>query len=357
MKKYFSITISFIIILLSCIITNAAENSKITIGSVKVERNDTFEIPIIVENNPGIIATRLYVSYDSSKIKLIEAKNGSIFDNSTSYFSNNTDEIPYTLLWEDALASNNNYKNGTLAILSFKKLSTFNEGTSTIVLAIDDKSTFDVNLNNVKFASNNGTVSVIGNTQKNQSTTTSKVSSVQTTKAISSTNVVLSEQGNTTATIQKCAHKTKKWIKISDSTCNKEGKEKLVCQDCKIVLAVQSIPISAHNFSSWKQISNSNEKKAYARTCLICGFEENKEEQNGSTIIHTIPSSTSKQEKELNESGINTSLYESTTQPEKQGEQSKNNNTAKEFIIIGSAVICLLSLLLILYKKKGKNNV
>ena len=158
-----------LITLIICILFFAICNFSIiaaSVGSVVAENvnavsGETFQMKIIIKNNPGIIAFSMKVSYDNSKLTLVKASNGEVFSLSCATFGNNTSAVPYSMLWEDALARSNNKNNGTLAILTFKVNSSAKAGQTDVKISLDQGSVFDVNLNDVSFTVTNSKVTIL----------------------------------------------------------------------------------------------------------------------------------------------------------------------------------------------------
>ena len=140
---------------------NDDENaSVISTGSATVTRGKTVSVPVILENNPGIVSMRLNVAYDSRWLTLesvtdygLLGTNGSDPDYGGS---------PYTLVWE-GLLSENITANGTIAELTFRVSEDAPEGSCAIRLSYN-YSLYDImdkNLNPVYFNLVHGVLNVI----------------------------------------------------------------------------------------------------------------------------------------------------------------------------------------------------
>ena len=79
---------------------------------------DTVSVAIKMDENPGIIAARIKVSYDSKALTLMKAEDGGILGEYT--FGNDKKANPYVMLWENGTASKDYTATGTLATLTFK---------------------------------------------------------------------------------------------------------------------------------------------------------------------------------------------------------------------------------------------
>ncbi len=112
------------------------------------------KMPINLKNNPGIAALSLNISYDKTKLKLLGAADGKILGSSTFLAGNDLTLVPYTLNWDD-LAAENNTGNGVVATLEFEVLA---EGFIPVEIALNQRSTFNVDLKEVGFATGAGMI-------------------------------------------------------------------------------------------------------------------------------------------------------------------------------------------------------
>lgn len=143
-------------------------------------------------DNPGIIATRIFVHYDKSVLRLDRAENGDVFEEKHALFGKDLTASPYILLWDDSLATVNNTKSGTLFTLKLTVLKGTTNGQTAVKLQVDGGSTFDAELNPVSVAGCTAYVHVptVSETTKPTSpaakptaATTSTTAKVTTTKA------------------------------------------------------------------------------------------------------------------------------------------------------------------------------
>ena len=116
----------FIGMVLVTVIEYDAAAPKYSILSAKGFAGDTVEIYIAVENNPGIISLRNYISYDMDALELISIENTGLLNGFTNPAPNISS--PYILRWTDALATQNNLQNGNIVKLTFKIKEGISEG-------------------------------------------------------------------------------------------------------------------------------------------------------------------------------------------------------------------------------------
>lgn len=132
-----------------------AASGKLT--ATAAESGDKVTVTVRLDN-PGIVATRIFVRYDSGVLQLTEAKNGEVFPSGT--FGKNVTDNPYTMLWDESLRRDNNTTSGTLCVLTFDIKGGTETGTTSVRIAVDKASTFDVDLNSVTVADGSCSVSV-----------------------------------------------------------------------------------------------------------------------------------------------------------------------------------------------------
>lgn len=159
MKKGLSIFLAVIMSLSMNFVVGAA-NPMISVAQVSGNRGDNIDVKVKISGNPGIISIRMFVKYDKDALKLIKASNGEIFNESTATFGDDIDANPYTLLWEDALSTEDHTDDGILVTLTFKILDTAAEGKSNIEILLDKGSTFNSNIEEVDFGISNGFVNI-----------------------------------------------------------------------------------------------------------------------------------------------------------------------------------------------------
>ena len=149
------------VIALSCLSLSAAaaDVPAIAAGNAEGAPGDVVRVDVTLENNPGMVATRIFVEY-APALKLLKAENGEIFPNGNAVFGNDCSADPYTLLWDESLRRDNNTQSGTLCTLTFEILDVA-AGTYPITLTVDARSTFDVDLKEVTIGGCSGSVRVI----------------------------------------------------------------------------------------------------------------------------------------------------------------------------------------------------
>lgn len=102
MKKAFSILIAFCI---TVIMLNAGSafaiadaSGTISVGTAVGSKGDTVTLTVIVSDNPGIVALRIFVSYNSDNMTLNNVENGDIFADSAADFGADFSNNPFVIL-------------------------------------------------------------------------------------------------------------------------------------------------------------------------------------------------------------------------------------------------------------------
>lgn len=88
------------------------------------------KVTLSIADNPGIIALRQTIAYDTTALELTGVKNLGLLSGYTQ--PSPTLASPYTLRWADSLATSNNAKNGAIAELTFRILDQAKAGSYTI---------------------------------------------------------------------------------------------------------------------------------------------------------------------------------------------------------------------------------
>lgn len=138
----------------------AAGGGVIELSDASGKAGDQVQVIISLKNNPGIIAATMEVSYDASKLRLVNAKDEGLLKD--SIFSDSYSRNPYYLSWNDALATVNNCAEGIIATLTFEILPEAAVGKTEVVLNLSDPEIFDTNLNEVAFTGKNGIITIQG---------------------------------------------------------------------------------------------------------------------------------------------------------------------------------------------------
>lgn len=130
---------------------------KVTAGRAKP--GETVQVTVSTLNNPGIIATRLHLSYDPDVLTLTAADNGNVFSDASFQRGGDLSAIPFNVLWKDAVGSNHT-ANDVLVTYTFLVADDAPAGQTAITLEYDADSTFDRDLESISFNVMNDSVEV-----------------------------------------------------------------------------------------------------------------------------------------------------------------------------------------------------
>ncbi len=119
MKRIFSLVLAFAILFSCFICANEEENVPTlkVVGGTSIPGRSV-EVSLVMENNPGVMAIKIELSYDDTYLTLKEFKDNGMLK---TYFGETEDlsDNPYTLCWADVEGRKNNMGNGVLAVLTF----------------------------------------------------------------------------------------------------------------------------------------------------------------------------------------------------------------------------------------------
>ena len=127
----------------------------------------TVSVDVSLANNPGIIAMRLRVGYDSTYLKLSSVVDAGVFG--TKYHGNDVTANPYVLCWGNDDAAENFVVNETIVTLNFEVAANTPTGTYPITITYDNNNDdiYDLDIRPVEFTVNNGGIEVTEKPKEN----------------------------------------------------------------------------------------------------------------------------------------------------------------------------------------------
>lgn len=137
---------------------------ELIVSNVKAKAGQSFDVTINIENNPGIVATKLNISYDSSVLTLNSVTDGGLLGTNTFMAGKNITSNPYSVIWEDSLSTENYSEDGTILTLNFTVKDEAPVGTTPITVTYDTGSTFNRDLSYVQLNVVNGEVEITDRT-------------------------------------------------------------------------------------------------------------------------------------------------------------------------------------------------
>ena len=102
-KKILSVFLALTLLLACVTLQTSAEGAPaFAAGNAEANPGDTVEIPILIKNNPGIIALDVYVSFDRDVLTLQNATDALLFsDRPVVTFGGSYDTDVFHILWEN----------------------------------------------------------------------------------------------------------------------------------------------------------------------------------------------------------------------------------------------------------------
>ena len=134
-------------------------SAKLVLDSVSGAAGEIVEVKLNIKNNPGVAAAKLKLAFDSTVLTLTEVTDGGILGNAV-----HKPELtnPYTLCWENDLATENFTADGTLVTLRFAIAEDAPAGEYAITMSYGTTNgdIMDVDLNDVPMTAVQGKVTV-----------------------------------------------------------------------------------------------------------------------------------------------------------------------------------------------------
>lgn len=145
------------------ILTYKTLASLVKAADVSGKAGQEVEVAISLENNPGLIAVGLEVSYDRDKLELVSAKDGGKMNLSGSAgftTSKNITDYPYVMNWEDSLSEVNYTGDDVIGTMTFK-IKTDCAVDDTAAVSIKVTNAYDAALNTKTLKPQDGTITVV----------------------------------------------------------------------------------------------------------------------------------------------------------------------------------------------------
>ena len=158
LKKIISLLAAAAILASLCAGVVFAADQRIVIGEGTGFVGDTVNIPVTVENNPGMWGMDLTVSYDITALKLKDVINGGVYADS-ELTKGNFESGSYKLSYESAELADTT-KSGILATLVFEIKDTAEEKTYDIEASYNSGDIVNIDEKAVDFELVNGSVTV-----------------------------------------------------------------------------------------------------------------------------------------------------------------------------------------------------
>ncbi len=90
------------------------EKPRLFLSDATAKAGERIDVTLSIMNNPGIVATSVSLAYDNTVLKLVDVQDGGLLGSDAFSPGNDYTCVPYTVLWEDGLVSQNYTGNGVL---------------------------------------------------------------------------------------------------------------------------------------------------------------------------------------------------------------------------------------------------
>lgn len=225
MKKIIStiIAVAALAIPFSVMEASAADTaSEIKVATVSAEAGSEIDVPVEITSNEGIVAISFTIEYDTDALELVSVKDCGLFADASYTPGGDLTAVPFRVMWENALATDNYTDTGSVAVFHFNVLDTAESGLSEIKINVEADNTFDVNMDDVAFESVNGGIEIAGEETTTTTTETTTTTTTTTTTATTTTTeetTTTTEETTTTETTTTTTT-TEKYFASEDELCN-----------------------------------------------------------------------------------------------------------------------------------------
>lgn len=161
-KKLISSLLSIVMLISAAPSVIYAENetTSITVQSVTAAAGTTVDVPVVVQNNPGILGATLKFTYDPT-LTLQSVTNGSAFS-SLTMTKPGVFTSPCKVMWDGQDLDEDDIKDGNILILKFAVPNDATEGTTyNISASYEDGDFVDYNLDSIGLSITNGAITVV----------------------------------------------------------------------------------------------------------------------------------------------------------------------------------------------------
>ena len=139
------------------------KSSKLSIYADKVTaaRGSTITVPVIINNNSGILGAALTVEYDSSVMTLTSAQNGSAFSGVLTLTKSKTLDSGCRFLWDGIELEKGQIKDGDILLLTFDIADNAEAGEYEIGISCDKGSFIKSDLKSVTPETKSGSITIV----------------------------------------------------------------------------------------------------------------------------------------------------------------------------------------------------
>ena len=221
MKKIIStiIAVAALAIPFSVMEASAADTaSEIQVATVSAEAGSEIDVPVEITSNEGIVAISFTIEYDTDALELVSVKDCGLFADASYTPGGDLTAVPFRVMWENALATDNYTDTGSVAVFHFNVLDTAESGLSEIKINVEADNTFDVNMDDVAFEGVNGGIEIAGEETTTTTTETTTTTTTATTTTMEETTTTTEETTTTETTTEATTTTTEETTAESTTT-------------------------------------------------------------------------------------------------------------------------------------------
>lgn len=194
-KKHLMLIISLFFSLALASGAFASDKMEITAASISANAGEEIEIPVMIKNNPGIIALQLYIEYDEG-LTLKSVTRGTALGSLNYTPSGTMDTYPFKILFD---GMKNDSSDGTLVTLKFDVAENCNQNLNISVYSKSGE-VYDYDLNDIDVTFNSGTVAINGGATEPPQTGKTSINNTHFTQSGNKVNVTATITKDTTDT-------------------------------------------------------------------------------------------------------------------------------------------------------------
>lgn len=168
MSKIIKISISVVLALSICVFSIIGVGAVIGSGlslsadSKQVTGESTFDVTVSVTGNPGIVALRLSIEYDTTLLTLTNVSDAGLLGDVTL---DNSYSSPYQVVWVNATAADNITATGKLLTLTFAAANVTEASKSSVKIGlVSANDCLDKDLNKVVLSVTGGEITIVPKT-------------------------------------------------------------------------------------------------------------------------------------------------------------------------------------------------
>ena len=137
---------------------DAANHPTFALASSTAKQGESFNVPIVIKNNPGITALQLRIIFDEERLSLTDVSHQELFASKSTCSGEYAS--PLNISWSSQQTIDEK-ENGIIAILTFTVKNTAAVGDTHITIAYDADDVVNSARDNISFETVNGSVSII----------------------------------------------------------------------------------------------------------------------------------------------------------------------------------------------------